>query len=97
MASSADVFSLGAVLVYAASGKRAFEGGHVAALQYEVVHGEPQLAGIPEALRALIAPCLAKDPAARPTPAQIVNGVRPSARRRTRMEARCAGLRHQGA
>jgi eukaryotic-like serine/threonine-protein kinase len=77
VASSADVFSLGAVLVYAASGKRAFEGGHVAALQYEVVHGEPQLAGIPEALRALIAPCLAKDPAARPTPAQIVNGFAP--------------------
>lgn len=77
VASPADVFSLGAVLVYAASGKRAFEGGHVAALQYEVVHGEPRLDGMSEAHRALIAPCLAKDPAARPTPAQIVTGFAP--------------------
>ncbi|SCK19251.1 Serine/threonine protein kinase [Streptomyces sp. WMMB 714] len=77
VAAPADVFSLGAVLVYAASGERAFDGGHVAALQYEVVHGEPRLDGIPEALRALIAPCLAKDPAARPTPAQIVTGFAP--------------------
>ncbi|MEU6661015.1 PQQ-binding-like beta-propeller repeat protein [Streptomyces sp. NPDC046821] len=67
----ADVFSLGAVLVYAAGGRPAYGGGHVAAVQYEVVHGEPQLDTVPMQLRTLIAPCLAKDPAARPTPSQI--------------------------
>ncbi|MDG4860455.1 serine/threonine-protein kinase [Streptomyces sp. T-3] len=73
----ADVFSLGAVLVYAASGSRAFDGGHVAAVQYEVVHGEPQLAHVPEQLRQLIAPCLGKEPAFRPTPAQIATAFAP--------------------
>ncbi|WP_432072879.1 protein kinase domain-containing protein [Streptomyces wuyuanensis] len=68
---AADVFSLGAVLAYAASGVRAYTGGHVAAVQYEVVHGEPDLSRVPGPLSALIGPCLAKDPAARPTPELI--------------------------
>ena len=40
---AADVFSLGAVLAYAASGRRAFDAAHVAAVQYEVVHGKPDM------------------------------------------------------
>ncbi|MGW7367394.1 serine/threonine-protein kinase [Streptomyces sp. NPDC054841] len=68
---AADIFSLGAVLAYAASGVRAYSGGHVAAVQYEVVHGEPDLSRVPEPLRPLIGPCLAKDPASRPSPDQI--------------------------
>ncbi|MEU7301887.1 protein kinase [Streptomyces sp. NPDC007206] len=75
VAPSADVFSLGAVLAYAASGRRAYDGSHIAAVQYEVVHGEPRLDGIAPQLRALILPCLAKDPAARPVPAQIVQAM----------------------
>ncbi|MGW3566974.1 protein kinase domain-containing protein [Streptomyces sp. NPDC000941] len=67
----ADVFSLGAVLAYAASGERAYDGGHVATVQYEVVHGEPNLSEVPEPVRALVAPCLTKDPAYRPLPEQI--------------------------
>ncbi|MEV0415566.1 protein kinase [Streptomyces sp. NPDC050448] len=68
---AADIFSLGAVLSYAATGRRTFDGTHVAAVQYEVVHGEPQLASVPEDLRHLITPCLAKDPTHRPIPEQI--------------------------
>ncbi|MFF4691140.1 protein kinase [Streptomyces sp. NPDC001307] len=75
VAPPADVFSLGAVLVYAATGRRAFDGGHVAALQYEVVHGHPRLGGISPQLQALITPCLAKDPVARPLPAQIAQAM----------------------
>ncbi|EST39359.1 hypothetical protein N566_02405, partial [Streptomycetaceae bacterium MP113-05] len=78
--SRADVFSLGAVLVHAATGHRAFDGGHVAALQYNVVHGEPQFGALPEPLRALIAPCLAKDPAHRPHPDRIVAAFAPPKR-----------------
>ncbi len=73
----ADVFSLGAVLVYAATGRRAFDGSHVPALQYNVVHGEPQFGGMPEPLRTLIEPCLAKDPAHRPYPLQIASAFAP--------------------
>ena len=68
----ADVFSLGAVLVFASSGRRAFDAGHAAAVQYEVVHGEPDLAHVPSTLQHLIAPCLAKDSGSRPAPGQIV-------------------------
>ncbi len=68
---AADVFSLGAVLVFAASGRRAFDAGHVAAVQYEVVHGEPNLTQVPAELQPLIAPCLAKDASVRPGPHQI--------------------------
>lgn len=73
----ADVFSLGAVLVYAASGHRAYEGAHVAAVQYEVVHGEPRLDRVPPQLQPLIGPCLAKDPAARPRPDEIARYFAP--------------------
>ncbi|MBM7437772.1 serine/threonine-protein kinase [Streptomyces sp. HB132] len=69
---SADVFSLGAVLVYAASGRQAYGGTHVAAVQYEVVHGSPALQDVPQALRPLIAPCLAKEAAHRPHPSAVI-------------------------
>ncbi|WP_019075422.1 serine/threonine-protein kinase [Streptomyces hokutonensis] len=72
---AADVFSLGAVLAYALTGQRAFEGSHVAVVQYAVVHGEPRLDGVEPQLRALVEPCLAKDPAARPQPAEIVRAM----------------------
>ncbi|MFF4572377.1 protein kinase [Streptomyces sp. NPDC001410] len=74
---AADVFSLGAVLVYAATGRRAFEGAHVAAVQYEVVHGEPRWDGLPPQLHTLVAPCLAKDGASRPAPGQIATAFAP--------------------
>ncbi|MFI5979008.1 protein kinase [Streptomyces sp. NPDC051452] len=75
VAPSADVFSLGAVLVFAATGRRAFDGAHVAALQYEVVHGEPRLEGMSPQLRELVVPCLAKDPCARPLPPRIAQAM----------------------
>ncbi|MGO4750358.1 serine/threonine-protein kinase, partial [Streptomyces sp. 2MCAF27] len=75
-----DVFSLGCVLAYAATGRRAYDGVHVAAVQYEVVHGEPRLDGVHPALRAVIAPCFAKDPAHRPLPEQLARALAPPRR-----------------
>ncbi|MFE9424555.1 serine/threonine-protein kinase [Kitasatospora sp. NPDC006697] len=68
-----DLFSLAAVLAYAATGRSPFgEGVSAAVLLYRVLHEEPDLAGLPEGpLRALLAECLAKDPAARPTPERL--------------------------
>ncbi|WP_086826387.1 serine/threonine-protein kinase [Streptomyces sp. NRRL B-24572] len=74
---ASDVFSLGAVLAYAASGRRAFDGAHVAAVQYEVVHGTPDLSLVPPELQQLIGPCLAKDPAFRPAPPQVAEAFAP--------------------
>ncbi|MBT2370077.1 serine/threonine-protein kinase [Streptomyces sp. ISL-10] len=75
---AADVFSLGAVLIYAATGNQAFTGTHVAAVQYEVVHGAPRMDQIPAHLAPLIGPCLAKDPAHRPTPGQLAAAFAPA-------------------
>ncbi|MFD4000442.1 protein kinase domain-containing protein [Streptomyces rubiginosohelvolus] len=66
-----DVFSLGCVLVYAATGRGPFgEGGGAGAL-FRTVHEEPDLTGVPSGLTPLIAACLAKDPAARPTASRL--------------------------
>ncbi|MGW9426722.1 protein kinase domain-containing protein [Streptomyces decoyicus] len=68
-AGAADVFSLGALLAFAATGVSPFSGDSSAALLYKVVHEEPEL-GSPLAgdLRELVAGCLAKNPADRPAP-----------------------------
>ncbi|WP_340384254.1 serine/threonine-protein kinase [Streptomyces sp. SS7] len=66
-----DLFALGAVLVYAATGTSPFlnPGEHPSAAQllYRIVHEEPVLDGVPPALRPLAAACLHKSPEARPT------------------------------
>ena len=61
-----DVFSLGAVLAFAASGASPFGEGTAAALVYRVVNAQPNLTRVPPQVRPLIERCLAKDPAARP-------------------------------
>ncbi|MET9148151.1 DUF4328 domain-containing protein [Streptomyces sp. NPDC004042] len=64
-----DIFSLGAVLAFAAAGRLAFEAsqGQAHAVMYRVVHEEPDLTGVPGPLLPLIRDCLAKDPGARPS------------------------------
>jgi serine/threonine protein kinase len=70
---AADVFSLGAVLAYAATGEAPFPGDSSAALLYMVVHEEPELGELDGDLRDLVAACLAKDPAARPGPDEVAD------------------------
>ncbi|WP_416478040.1 protein kinase domain-containing protein [Streptomyces sp. LKA04] len=69
-----DVFSLGSVLAFAATGRAAFGDGAAshASLLYQVVHGEADLTGVPSSLLGLIRACLMKDPAQRPKPGEIV-------------------------
>ncbi|MEU0168502.1 serine/threonine-protein kinase [Streptomyces iakyrus] len=74
---AADVFSLGAVLAYAATGRPPFPGDSSAALLYKVVHEEPELGLLDGELRGLTAQCLAKDPAARPAPAELAGRLAP--------------------
>lgn len=72
--SASDVFSLAAVLVFAASGHGPFgQTANPMAMLYRVLHAEPDLTAVPEPLRAALAPCLAKHPAARPTAAQLAH------------------------
>ncbi|MFH8516661.1 MDR family MFS transporter [Streptomyces gelaticus] len=70
---ASDVFCLGAVLVYAATGRLLFgatETGLNAHL-FRVAEEEADLTGVPESLVDLVRACLHKDPAQRPTPAEV--------------------------
>ncbi|MFF5983472.1 serine/threonine-protein kinase [Streptomyces olindensis] len=66
-----DVFSLGATLAYASMGDSPFGHGSSEVMLYRVVHEEPQLHGVPDALAPLVRACLAKDPEERPSTLQL--------------------------
>nr|WBO79674.1 serine/threonine protein kinase [Streptomyces sp. SBE_14.2] len=74
---AADVFSLGAVLAYAATGAQPFPGDSSAALLYKVVHEEPELGALDGELREVVEACLSKTPADRPTPAELARRLAP--------------------
>ncbi|MFE7482396.1 protein kinase [Streptomyces sp. NPDC057552] len=74
---AADVFALGAVLVHAATGRGPFDSDSPYIVAYQVVHDEADLSGVPEDLAELVGRCLAKDPAARPTPDEVMAELRP--------------------
>jgi serine/threonine protein kinase len=74
---ASDVFALGCVIVFAATGRPPFGEGTPVSVLYRVVHAEPALDGLPPWLRELVARCLAKDPALRPTPQALVAAIPP--------------------
>ncbi|MDQ0941609.1 PQQ-binding-like beta-propeller repeat protein [Streptomyces sp. V1I1] len=75
---AADVFAMGAVLVHAATGRGPFDSDSPYIVAYQVVHNEPDLAGVPADLVPLFRRCLAKDPAERPTPYELMVALRGS-------------------
>ena len=69
---ASDVFSLGAVITFAATGAGPFGAGSATALLYRVVHDPPGTDRLPAEIQPLAAACLAKDPAQRPTSEQLL-------------------------
>ncbi|MEU8135355.1 protein kinase domain-containing protein [Streptodolium elevatio] len=68
---AADVFSLGCVIVHAATGTGPFGADTAPGVTERVLYGIPELRVLPSWLRELAAACLAKAPEDRPTPAQV--------------------------
>ncbi|WP_173871948.1 protein kinase [Streptomyces albus subsp. chlorinus] len=66
-----DVYALGATLVYAATGEGPFGYGDPLAMMYRALEEEPRLDAVPAGLRPVLARCLDKDPARRPTVAAL--------------------------
>ncbi|GAB7185185.1 protein kinase [Kitasatospora sp. Ki12] len=66
-----DVFALGAVLAYAATGTGPFGTGSAQALNFRIAYEEPDLSLLPRGLE-VIGRCLAKDPAQRPSVAALI-------------------------
>jgi len=67
MDARSDVFSLGSVLVFAATGHGPFEGTDSTAVMGRILYLAPNLTGLPAELRDIVSACLAKEPAGRPT------------------------------
>ncbi|MFI1378498.1 substrate-binding domain-containing protein [Embleya sp. NPDC020886] len=65
---ASDVFSYGAVLAYAATGRLPFGSGPWPVLLANLTGRDPDLAGAPEAFLPLLRACLDKEPDRRPTP-----------------------------
>jgi hypothetical protein len=75
---ASDVFALGSLISFAATGAAPFGGGHSGPIvvAYRVVNAEPDLSRVPAPLKSLVAACLAKKPADRPQLAQLMETVR---------------------
>jgi serine/threonine protein kinase len=67
-----DIFSLGGVLAFAATGELPFGAGSASALLYRVVYGTAATGHIPAQLKSVVERCLAKDPAGRPTTEELL-------------------------
>ncbi len=72
----ADVFALGSVATYAATSRPPFGTGTAVTVLHRALNEAPDLEGCPADLRPLIQDCLAKDPAQRPEPSQIIDACR---------------------
>jgi len=70
---ASDMFALGAVLVFAASSRGPFASGNQASLLHRVLHDQPQIPSLPDPLQDVVRRCLAKDPAHRPTPRELLD------------------------
>lgn len=70
-----DVFALGALLVYAATGRSPFEAENAYLAAYQTVHNDPELGALPDELRPLVMSCLAKAPQDRPTPVEVLEAL----------------------
>jgi hypothetical protein len=68
-----DIFALGALAAYAVLGRAPFGDSGTQGLLYRIVHTDPDLASCPMPLRTVIERCMAKDPAHRPAPAEIIS------------------------
>ncbi|OPC85102.1 hypothetical protein B4N89_17550 [Embleya scabrispora] len=75
---ASDVFSLGSVLVFAATGAGPFGEGSGQALMYRIVAQEPRLDDLPGWLREVVAACLTKHAGSRPAPAEVLAALAPA-------------------
>ncbi|MGA5063548.1 protein kinase domain-containing protein [Streptomyces exfoliatus] len=74
---AADVFALGTTLVWLALGHGPWGRGEPLSVAWRICATEPDLAGLPRELSALVSRCLAKNPADRPTAAEVARDLAP--------------------
>ena len=70
-----DVHAWGATVAFAGTGRPPFGTGRPEAVLYRIVHGEPDLEGLPESLAELVAAAMHPDPARRPDAAGLLSAT----------------------
>ncbi|MFB7506501.1 outer membrane protein assembly factor BamB family protein [Streptomyces broussonetiae] len=68
---ASDVFSLGSMLVFAATGHPPFHGANPVETVFMLLREGPDLTGLPDELRPLIEVCMQMEAAGRPSPADL--------------------------
>jgi len=71
----ADVFSWGAIVLYAAAGDDPFRAENLGAVMHRVLSADPDLSVLPESLRSLVGMALHKDPLSRPSARDLLNAL----------------------
>jgi serine/threonine protein kinase len=74
---ASDLFSLGGVLVFAASGQGPFGRGPLSALMHRVVHEDPRIPALPDDIAGVVRGCLERRPERRPTPDDVLKALSP--------------------
>jgi serine/threonine protein kinase len=74
---AADIFSLGATLIHAATGSPPYHEAKAMGAILQMMTEPPDLRAVPDELRDLLSACLNLDPAARPTPAALIATLAP--------------------
>jgi len=69
---ASDVFSLGATMLFAATGHAPYQGDTVMDVLVQLGTEPPDLTGLPEELADIVAACLERDPRKRPTSAAVL-------------------------
>ncbi|MFB7368563.1 protein kinase [Streptomyces sp. NPDC056222] len=69
---AADVFALGQIAAFAATGVGAFGDGPSHGILYRIVHEQPQLGELPDKITELVSGCLRKVASERLTPADVI-------------------------
>ncbi|GGS49861.1 hypothetical protein GCM10010156_05700 [Planobispora rosea] len=67
-----DVFSWAVTMVFAATGRPAFGDGTYPVVMHRILRVDPDLSAVPASLRGLLARCLSKDPAQRPSATDLM-------------------------
>ncbi|MEU6428849.1 protein kinase [Microbispora sp. NPDC046973] len=69
---SADMFAWGVTMVFAATGRPAFGADSIPSVITRILHAQPDLGDLAAPLRDIVAACLSKDPALRPSAEDVV-------------------------
>ncbi|MEU8775505.1 serine/threonine-protein kinase [Streptomyces sp. NPDC048606] len=72
-----DVFCLGAIVVFALTGRHAFFDGDPVHADFRIAHEAPDLTDVPGTLLPVVRACLEKRPADRPTAAEVARALDP--------------------